>query len=131
MLRIPTPLDAETEAIVHQVIGCCISVHRELGPRFVEPVYHRAVGFELETVGLAFEREKEYPVLYRGRRLYVHRIDLVVADRVMLELKAVDALHPVHRAQVLSCLRISKLRIGLLVNFNVALLPDGIRRIVL
>jgi GxxExxY protein len=131
MMRLPTTLDDRTEEIVRRVIGCCITVHKALGPRFVEPVYNKAVGLELEAASLAFEREKPYPVTFRGKRLYLHRLDLVVEDCVMVELKAVDRLHPVHRAQCLSGLQISKLRICLLINFNVDYLPTGLRRIVL
>jgi GxxExxY protein len=131
MLRIATSLDTATEELVHRVIGCCITVHRELGPGLVEAAYHRAVGIELETARIPFEREKPYPITYRGKPLYVHRLDLVVDARVLLELKAVDRLHPVHHAQVRSCLRVSKLKICLLINFNVAVLPEGIKRIVL
>jgi GxxExxY protein len=131
MLRIHSPLSPDVEAIVHRTIGCCISVHRELGPGMVESVYHRAIGLELQSCSIPFEREKRIVIKYRGKAIYTHRLDLVVCSRVLLELKAVDKLHPVHHAQVLSCLRASGLRIGLLVNFNVPILPDGIKRIVL
>ena len=131
MLRIVTPFDPQLEELVHDVIGCCIAVHKELGPGLVEQIYQRAVGLELDAAGISYQREKRFPVIYRGKCLYAHRVDLVVADQIILELKAVDRLHPVHRAQVLSSLRVSKLRIALLVNFNVALLPEGVKRIVL
>jgi len=131
MLRVTSSLDESTEQLAHLVIGCCIAVHSELGPGLVEPIYHRAVSVELEHSGIPFEREKRFSVLYRGKPLYIHRLDLVVDGRIMLELKAVERLHPVHQAQVLSCLRISKLRLCLLINFNVAILPYGIKRIVL
>jgi GxxExxY protein len=113
------------------VIGCCITVHRELGPGLVETIYHRAACYELEAHSIQFEREKPVPIMYRGKRLFVHRLDLVVGEQLLVELKAVERLHPVHHAQVLSELRASKLRVALLVNFNVPLLPQGIRRIVL
>jgi GxxExxY protein len=131
MLHISTKLDDSTEALIHRVIGCCIAVHRELGPGLVEPIYHRALEIELGYLGIRFEREKRFKVCYRDRCLYTHRLDLVIEDRVFLELKAVDRIHPIHVSQVLSCLRISKLPVCLLVNFNVALLPQGIKRIVL
>jgi GxxExxY protein len=131
MLRIATNLSAELEELIHRTIGCCISVHRELGPGLVESVYHRAVGYELEATGIPFEREKACPITYRGRRLYVHKLDLVVGGELLLELKAVERVHPVHVAQVLSSLRASKLPVALLINFNVALLPQGTRRFVL
>jgi len=131
MLRIATKLDDQTEELIHRVVGCCITVHRELGPGLVEAIYQRAVALELEAAGISFEREKRFPVRYRGKVLYIHRLDLVVDNRLVLELKAVERLHPVHQSQVLSCLRVSKLPICLLMNFNVAILPDGIKRIVL
>ena len=131
MLRIATKLDDQTEQLIHRIIGCCITVHRELGPGLVEPIYHRAVKLEFEAADIPFESEKRFPVSYRGKQLYIHRLDLVVDTRVMLELKAVERLHPVHHAQVLSCLRASKLKVCLLMNFNVAILPEGIKRIVL
>jgi GxxExxY protein len=131
MLRIASPLSAELEDLVHRTIGCCIEVHRELGPGLIEAVYHRAVSIELDMAGISFEREKSCPILYRGQRIYLHRLDLVVSGLVLLELKAVDRIHPVHQSQVLSCLRASKLRLGLLINFNVAVLPHGIHRVVL
>jgi len=131
MLRVQSNLGPEIEDLIYRIIGCCIAVHRELGPGLVEAIYNRAVALELEAQGLPFEREKPFPVTYRGKRLYVHRVDLVVANEVILELKAVDRLHPVHVGQALSCLRVSKLRIALLINFNVALLPEGIQRVAL
>jgi GxxExxY protein len=130
MLNVATNLSAELEDLIHRTIGCCITVHRELGPGLIESVYHRAVGYELGVSGIPFEREKACPINYRGRRLYTHRLDLVVAGELLLELKAVERLHPVHVAQVLSSLRASKLPVALLINFNVALLPQGIRRVV-
>ena len=131
MLHVSSVLDTSTEDLIHRIIGCCITVHCELGPGLLEQVYHRAVGVELQHCGIPFEREKRFPVRYRGKPLYIHRLDLVVEGKVMLELKAVERLHPVHQAQVLSCLRISKLEVCLLINFNVAILPQGIKRIVL
>ena len=131
MLHLTSPLSRELEGLVQQTIGCCIAVHRELGPGLLETIYQRAVSYELEASGVPFEREKPIWINYRGKRLYLHRLDLVIAGQLLLELKAVDRLHPVHHAQVLSSLRASKLRLGLLVNFNVALLRQGIRRIVL
>ncbi|HEY7289601.1 MAG TPA: GxxExxY protein [Vicinamibacterales bacterium] len=131
MLRIATRLGDELEALVHKTIGCCIAVHRELGPGLIEGAYHRAVAFELDAVGVPFEREKRVPIVYRGKCVYVHRLDLVVGAKIVLEIKAVDRLHPVHQAQTLSSLRAAGLPIALLINFNVPLLPHGIRRYVL
>ena len=99
MLRTSSPLSTELEGLVHRTIGCCIAVHRELGPGLIETIYQRAVCIELEGAGIPFEREKPCPVVYRGKRLYVHRLDLVVSGEILLELKAVDRVHPVHRTK--------------------------------
>ena len=131
MLQIQSKLDASLEDLVYRTIGCCIAVHRELGPGLLETIYQRAVAIELNAAGIPFERERPFPVTYRGKRLYLHRVDLVVSGQILLELKAVDRVHPVHRAQAISSLRVSKLPVALLVNFNVAVLPQGLSRIVL
>ncbi len=131
MLHVTSPLDSATEDLIHRAIGCCIAVHRELGPGLVEEIYQRAVALELEAAGMTFERERSFPVVFRGKRLYTHRLDLVVDGRLVLELKAVDRLQPVHHAQALSGLKVAKLRVALLINFNEAVLKDGVKRIVL
>jgi len=131
MLRIQTSLSDELEDLIHRTIGCCITVHRALGPGLLERVYTAAVRLELEAEGIAFEKEKRYPVYYRDHLLCEHRIDLVVANQLVLEIKAVEQLASVHRGQVRTYLRVSKLPVGLLVNFNVGALPDGLKRIVL
>ena len=96
-----------------------------------ETIYQRAVELELKAAGITFERERPFPVMYRGICLYTHKLDLVVENQLMVELKAVERIHPVHEAQTLSGLRVSKLQVALLINFNVRLLPDGIKRKVL
>lgn len=131
MLRVTSQLDDESEALIHRVIGYCIRVHRELGPGLLERIYRRAICIELQSEGVPFEVEKSFPVWYRGHLLCDQRVDIVVAGRILLEVKALDRLAPVHRAQVMSYLRGSGLRIGLLMNFNVPVLPDGLHRIVL
>jgi len=131
MLRIPTPLSHGLEELIHRVIGCCINVHRDLGPGLLENVYARAGRIELTQAGISYEAEKAVPIMYRGEVLCHHRLDIVVADTLLLELKAVDYITPVHRAQVLSYLRVSQLPVALLINFNVPILQDGIKRIIL
>jgi GxxExxY protein len=131
MLHKHTDFDDHLEDLVHRVIGCCIAVHRELGPGLVEAAYARAVRLELTASNIPFEFEKRCPIVYRGRTVYVHHLDLVVDQQLVVELKCVDSLHPVHHAQLRSCLKVAKLRLGLLVNFNVAVLKQGIVRIVL
>jgi GxxExxY protein len=131
MLRVPSPLPTEVEELITRVIGCLIAVHRTLGPGLLENIYSRAIGLELSAAGIPFEREVEIPVSYRDELLCVQRLDIVVAGRIVLEVKSVERLNPVHHAQLLNYLRISKLNIGLLVNFNVPVLQDGLKRKIL
>ena len=131
MLRVPSPLPTEVEELVTRVIGCCIAVHRSLGPGLLEGIYSRAICLELAVAGIPFEREMQIPVTYRDELLCVQRLDIVAAGQIILEVKSVERLNPVHHAQLLSYLRISKLHLGLLVNFNVPVLQDGLKRVVL
>ena len=131
MLKIQTRLSDELEELVHKTIGCCITVHRTLGPGLRERIYTAAVRLELAAERISFESEKRYPVFYREQLLCDQRVDLVIEGQLVLEIKSVEALASVHRGQVLSYLRVSKLPIGLLVNFNVGALPDGLKRVVL
>ena len=131
MLRVPSPLPTELEELITRVIGCLIVVHRTLGPGLLESIYSRAIGLELTAEGILFEREVQIPVSYREELLCVQRLDLVVASLIVLEVKSVERLNPVHHAQLLNYLRISKLHVGFLVNFNVPVLQDGLKRVVL
>ena len=131
MLKVKSDLPVETEDLATRVIGCCIDVHRALGPGLLEKIYARAVCIELDHAGILYQREREIPVTYRGELLCQQRLDIVVADQIILEIKSVEHLSPVHRAQLTSYLRISKIRLGLLINFNVAILQDGIKRVAL
>jgi GxxExxY protein len=131
MLRVSSSLSEELEDVIHRTIGCCITVHRALGPGLLERIYSRAVCLELEAAGIRFEAEKVFAVSYRGRVLGRQRVDLVLEGQLVLEIKAVAALIELYRSQVLSYLRVSRLPAGLLMNFNVPVLQDGIRRIVL
>jgi GxxExxY protein len=131
MLKVKSDLPVETEDLATRVIGCCIDVHRPLGPGLLEKIYARAVCIELDHAGIRHQREREIPVTYRGELLCQQRLDIVVADQIILEIKSVEHLNPVHRAQLTSYLRISKIRLGLLLNFNVAILHDGIKRVAL
>lgn len=92
MLRIQSALDPALEELVQRIIGCCIAVYRELGPGLVEAIYQRAVEAELQAARLSFERERRFPVTYRGKPLHVYRLDLVVENQVVLKLKAVEHL---------------------------------------
>ncbi|MCC7178741.1 MAG: GxxExxY protein [Acidobacteria bacterium] len=131
LVRVKPALDPEREQLVERTIGCALRVHQALGPGYVEAVYHDALAIELHEHGLPFKREFAVPVFYRGRLLRLHRIDLVVADTVIVEVKAVERLEPIHQAQVVSYLKASGLRVALLVNFNTPVLKLALRRIVL
>lgn len=117
--------------ITESVIGAAIEVHRALGPGLLESAYEACLSFELTQRGLKVEQQKPLPVIYRGVKLDCgYRLDLVVEDAVIVEIKAVDRLAPIHEAQLLSYLRLSGYKVGLLLNFNVRVLKYGIRRLV-
>ena len=131
MMRLPTPLDDETESVVEAIIGCAIRVHRELGPGFLESTYRNALCLEFQRDYIQFETEKPVVVRYQNVPIATHRLDLVVSERVILELKSVAALDAVHSAQLLSYLKATGMRVGLLMNFGAITLRAGLRRIVL
>jgi GxxExxY protein len=117
--------------LTHEIIGSAIEVHRVLGPGLLESVYEAALCRELWLRGVQVERQVEVPVAYKGAQLNdAIRLDLRVERRIILEVKSVDRLHQVHRAQLLTYLRLTGLRIGLLFNFNVKGLRNGMRRVV-
>jgi len=120
-----TPRDPLTE----KIIGYAIAVHRELGPGLLESAYEACLAHELREAGIRVERQVDLPVRYRDITLDVgYRIDLVVDNRVVIEVKAVEAIGGIHEAQLLTYLRLSKHRTGLILNFNVPVLKDGIKR---
>lgn len=130
-LRLISTLPPELEDLVQRTIGALLDVHRELGSGMAEAVYSAATCIELTARGIAFASEKTFPVRYRGHLLGYHRIDLFVDGRLIVEIKSVEQIHSVHIAQVVSYLRLTGARVALLVNFNVPILKQGIRRIVL
>ena len=123
--------DAELNRLTEQVIGLAIEVHRNLGPGLLESVYESALGLEMESAGLLHERQKLLPVSYKGHAVGEFRADFIVENKLLLELKSVERHDPVFEAQVLTYLKISGLRLGLLINFNTRLLKDGVKRIIL
>jgi GxxExxY protein len=131
MLKIPSPLSSEVEKLMHDTIGCCITVHRELGPGLAEKIYLRALCLELSAAGIGYEREKRFEIAYRGNVIGVVRVDFVVGGEIILEVKSVEQIVAVHHKQILNYMRVARLRAGLLMNFNVAILPDGMSRKVL
>ena len=124
--------DTETQryAVSDAVIAAAIEVHRELGPGLFESVYEAALVVEMESRGLSVQRQIDVPVVHKGVQLGSHyRVDLLVEGQLVLELKAVDQLAPIHTAQVLTYLRLLNLKSGLLINFNQAQLKQGLRRV--
>jgi GxxExxY protein len=113
------------------IIGCAIEVHRELGPGLLESAYEQCLAHELRLKGIPFELQKVMPVKYKGNLIDCgYRLDLLVDSRIVVELKSVAALEPIHEAQILTYLKLAKVRTGLLINFNVPLLKDGLKRFV-
>ena len=126
MLR---PYDA-IEALAHRIIGCAIEVHRSMGPGLLEAVYRECLLAELSDRGLSVESEVRVPIDYKGRRLASPlKLDVLVEHRFVIEVKAVDALHPIHEAQVITYLKLTGHQAGLLMNFNEILLKNGLRRL--
>ena len=130
MLKIVSPLSAEQEKIIESVIDAGLSIHRALGPGFKEIIYKRAYLLELDSRKLKFESEKQILVQYKDWQIPGQTVDLIVEGIVLVELKAVPRLRPIHRRQTVSYLRTTGLRVGLLMNFNVLLFKHGLRRIV-
>jgi GxxExxY protein len=117
--------------LTHQIIGAAIDVHREMGPGLLENVYEECLRHELSTRSVPFERQKPIPVVYRGVKLDCgYRADVVVCNRVIIEIKAIAAIAPIHDAVMLTYLRLSGCKIGLLINFHSPVLKDGVRRYV-
>ncbi len=123
----PEQLDRTANA----VIGAAIEVHRHLGPGFLESVYEEALSVEFGLRSIRFEKQKSVEVQYKGHSVGHSRVDLWVDDRLIVELKAVDTILPIHHAQLISYLKAMALPLGLIINFNVKLLKNGVQRIVL
>ena len=119
------------DEISHRIIGAAIEVHRHLGPGLLESAYQSCLAFELKQLGLKVEEQKPLPVVYKQVKLDCgYRLDMVVEDEIIVEIKAIEKLLPIHDAQVLSYLRLTKKRVGLLMNFHVPVLKNGLKRIV-
>ena len=121
----------ELNELTHQIIGAAMRVHSALGPGLLESVYQKCLHYELLQLGLQVRAEFPVPIVYKDVRIDVgYRVDFLVEDQVLLELKAVTTVHPVHEVLLLSCVRMSHREVGLLINFHVVHLRDGIRRLV-
>jgi GxxExxY protein len=126
-----TEPDADTDRLAQEVIGAAIEVHRALGPGFLESLYEQAMSIELGLRGISLQRQILVAVSYKGHSIGESRLDLLVDGKLIVELKAVDQFAPIHTAQVMSYLKATGHRLGLLINFNVVRLKDGVKRVVL
>jgi GxxExxY protein len=117
--------------VTSEILGAAIEVHRVLGPGLLESIYQACLQFELASRGLRFIVQRPIPILYKATRLQaVYRVDLIVEDLVIVEIKCVDVVGPVHKAQVMTYLRLTGMPAGLLINFNAARLIDGVKRLI-
>ena len=120
----------EIEHLASQAINAALAVHRALGPGLLENAYEECLAIELVESGLRVERQKTIPLTYRGHTIdAAYRLDLIVNDRLLIEVKSLEALNPVHRVQVSTYLKLLRLPLGLLINFNVPLLKNGVHRV--
>ena len=117
--------------LTKKIIGCAIEVHRQLGPGLLESIYEKALYIELSLAGLKFENQKIIVVKYKNNKIGEFRIDILVENSIILELKSVERFDPVFEAQLLSYMKLGNYKLGLLINFNHNLLKDGIKRIIL
>jgi len=115
--------------LTEAIIGCSIEVHRHLGPGLLESTYQQCLAHEMKNNGIAFQLEYPIPVEYKGVRLDCgYRLDFLIENQVILELKAVEEIHGIHKAQILTYMKLAQIKTGLLINFNVPKLVDGVRR---
>ena len=117
--------------VTEKIISCAIEVHSALGPGLLESLYEEALVEEFKLRNILFERQKEIVMKYKGKDIGNHRIDLLVEDKVIVELKATDAINKIYEAQLLTYLKATNKRVGLLINFNIERLKDGIRRLII
>jgi GxxExxY protein len=116
--------------LTREVIGAAIEVHKALGPGLLESAYEECLCHELKLRGIQFERQVELPIEYKGTKLNCgYRMDIVANDQLILELKSCEALHPIYEAQLLTYLKLTHRKVGLLINFNVPVLKEGIKRL--
>ena len=126
-----SPKEFPLKEITHKIISCCLEVHSKLGPGLLESVYEEALGYEFILREINFIRQKEATLQYKGKDIGRHRIDYLVEDEVIVELKAVETMPRIYEVQVLTYLRALNKRVGLLINFNVVRLKDWIKRLIL
>ena len=122
------PKEFPLKEITEQIISCAMEVHSTLGPGLLESVYEEALAHEFTLRGINYEKQKEINLKFKGKEIGRHRVDFLVENAVVLELKAVESMHKIFEAQILTYLRATNKRVGLLINFNVELLKNGLRR---
>lgn len=125
-----TGVETKVEQVAHAIIGCAIEVHRALGPGLLEKLYEEALVYELDVAGLRVSAQREIVVQYKSIQLRGQRLDLIVEESVIVEIKSIAQFADIHKAQLLSYVRAANVPLGLLLNFNVPILKDGLRRIV-
>ncbi len=123
--------EVDLNNLTEKIIGCAIEVHRHLGPGLLESTYEAAMGIELEITGLRYQSQLACPVVYKGRTIGQYRLDLMVEDAVVVEVKSVERFDPLFEAQILAYLKVTGKKVGLLINFNSRLLKGGLKRFVL
>ena len=122
----------EFDELSGKIIGCAIEVHKNLGPGLMESAYEQCLSYELTAAGIKHETQKELPIDYKGLRIDSgYRIDLIVENKIIVELKSVDKILPIYEAQLLTYMKLAGVKIGLIINFNVTKLKEGIKRFVL
>ena len=121
----------ELNKITEKIIGCAIEVHRNLGPGLLESIYEKALCYEFIVNNITYQNQIIVPIIYKETTLGTHIIDILVENEIIVELKAVDRMNPLYEAQLLSYLRLCDKKLGLLINFNVPYLRDGIKRMIL
>jgi GxxExxY protein len=120
------------DELSNKVIGCALEVHKELGPGLLESAYQQCLCYELSNAKIQFTMEKPFPIIYKNIEIDCgYRLDLLIEDKLLIELKSVEKLIPIHEAQILTYMKLSNIHTGLLINFNVLLLKDGIKRFVI
>ena len=120
----------EINKITERIIGCAIEVHRVLRCGLFEALYRSAMASEFDAAGLAYEREARLPAVYKGRLLGRYRVDFIVENLVIVQIKSVERMNPIFETQVLTYLRVARKRVGLLINFNSRLVRDGVKRLI-
>jgi len=126
-----SPNEYPLQEVTKEIISCCIEVHSSLGPGLLENIYEEALAYEFELRKIRYERQKHIQLRYKGKEVGLHRIDFLVEDKVILEIKAVESINKIFEAQLLTYLKAMDKKIGLLINFNVLRLKEGIKRLVL